>query len=125
MDFGNLAPTTDDDLLLFVVCIMCPYYTLIIGLSNLLQKRVDIDTRRSYIVLMSYNNQSHKGAHTMTQTPGQPSHNAIMGMRLINMLDLQLKDGRVDTTWGTKTPHGLYVTLKRFIEEAEGKDDER
>jgi hypothetical protein len=40
------------------------------------------------------------------------------GMRLIEVLGLKLKrNGRVDTSWGDKTPYGLALTVKRIVEE--------
>lgn len=45
---------------------------------------------------------------------------AARGSMLIEMLDLKPdpeNPGRVFTTWGTKTPLGLYRTVKRIIEE--------
>jgi len=48
------------------------------------------------------------------------------GEKLIDMLGLKVgKDGRVNTSWGTKTPLGLYRTLKRVIEESKNKVNER
>lgn len=37
------------------------------------------------------------------------------GKEIIKLLGLKMKkNGRVDTTWGDKTPLGLYRTLERF-----------
>ena len=41
-----------------------------------------------------------------------------IGHDIINMLFLKVKkNGRVDTTWGDKTPLGLYLTLQRIMGE--------
>ena len=41
-----------------------------------------------------------------------------LGNALIALLHLRLKDGRVDTTWGTKTPAGLARVVARLVDEA-------
>jgi hypothetical protein len=41
-----------------------------------------------------------------------------IGKEIADMLMLKRdKNGRYETTWGNKTPLGLYLTLKRLIEE--------
>jgi len=41
-----------------------------------------------------------------------------IGNKLIEVLQLKLKqNGRVDTSWGDKTPVGLYQIVKRIIQE--------
>jgi hypothetical protein len=41
-----------------------------------------------------------------------------IGNKLIEVLQLKLKpNGRVDTTWGDKTPIGLVQVVKRIIQE--------
>lgn len=41
-----------------------------------------------------------------------------IGCQIIELLDLNLKDnGRVDTSWGDKTPAGLTRTLRRFLHD--------
>lgn len=48
---------------------------------------------------------------------------AEIGAKLIETLGLHTKtNGRVNTTWGDKTPLGLYLTVKRIIEENETFD---
>lgn len=40
-----------------------------------------------------------------------------IGEKLIEVLGLKVKsNGRVDTSWGDKTPSGLSLTVKRIIE---------
>jgi hypothetical protein len=40
------------------------------------------------------------------------------GLLLAEVLGLKQKpNGRYDTTWGDKTPLGLYLTVQRIIEE--------
>jgi len=50
------------------------------------------------------------------------------GLELIDLLGLKVKaNGRVNTSWGDKSDMGLYLTVKRFIEESEAaikKEDE-
>lgn len=42
-----------------------------------------------------------------------------LGEKLIEVLGLRMKsNGRVNTTWGDKTPLGLYLTVQRVIDEA-------
>jgi hypothetical protein len=42
-----------------------------------------------------------------------------IGETLIEVLGLRVKsNGRVNTTWGDKTPLGLYLTVQRIIDEA-------
>ncbi len=44
-----------------------------------------------------------------------------IGDEIIEMLHLKVKsNGRVDTTWGDKTPLGLYLTLQRMMGEEKG-----
>jgi len=39
------------------------------------------------------------------------------GKKLAELLDLKIKEnGRYDTTWGDKTPLGLFLTVQRIIE---------
>jgi hypothetical protein len=41
-----------------------------------------------------------------------------IGEKLIELLALKVKsNGRVDTSVGDKTPKGLFLTVKRFIED--------
>lgn len=43
---------------------------------------------------------------------------AKIGQEIADMLMLRkTNNGRYETTWGDKTPLGLYLTLKRIIEE--------
>jgi len=51
---------------------------------------------------------------------------SMRGVALGELLQLKKKrsNGRYNTTWGDKTPLGLYLTVKRFIEESE-KEIER
>jgi len=40
-----------------------------------------------------------------------------IGESLINMLNLKVKkNGRVDTSWGDKTPLGLALSVKRVLD---------
>ena len=39
-----------------------------------------------------------------------------LGSRIIDFLGLKRKEGRVDTTWGTKTPSGIAACIIRLIE---------
>ena len=40
-----------------------------------------------------------------------------IGEDIIKLLHLKVKEnGRVDTSWGDKTPFGLFLTVQRFIE---------
>ena len=44
--------------------------------------------------------------------------NAKLGKRLIDLLSLRVRgDGRVITSWGTKTPTGLGATVRRIMGE--------
>ena len=50
--------------------------------------------------------------------------NIAIGNILIELLGLTVKEnGRVDTTWGDKTPAGLTLTVKRIIDENEISED--
>ena len=41
-----------------------------------------------------------------------------LGLKLIEILQLKVKsNGRVETTWGDKTPPGLALTVKRIMSE--------
>ena len=41
----------------------------------------------------------------------------IAGEQLIEILNLKVKaNGRVDTTWGDKTPTGLALTVERILQ---------
>lgn len=43
-------------------------------------------------------------------------YQATIGLRIANMLGLeQNTDGRYYTTWGTKTPLGLYLSIQGII----------
>jgi hypothetical protein len=43
---------------------------------------------------------------------------AKIGAALIDLLGLKVKkNGRVDTSWGDKTPLGLYLTIQRVMGE--------
>ena len=45
------------------------------------------------------------------------------GKRLIEILGLKVKaNGRVDTTWGDKTPLGLALTVERILQGDMPKD---
>lgn len=49
-------------------------------------------------------------------------HQARIGQCIADLLDLKLirrgeQAGRYDTQWGTKTPLGLYLSIKRIITE--------
>ena len=47
-----------------------------------------------------------------------PMDDTEKGTFLILLLGLKVKrNGRVDTSWGDKTPAGLYLTIKRFMEQ--------
>ena len=37
------------------------------------------------------------------------------GEKLIEVLNLKVKNGRVDTEWGDKTPLGLALTVERIL----------
>ncbi len=53
----------------------------------------------------------HKQHHT-------EYYQAYIGLQIANMLGLnQNTDGRYFTTWGTKTPLGLYLSIKRIIKD--------
>jgi hypothetical protein len=42
----------------------------------------------------------------------------IVGENIIDLLYLKVKEnGRVDTSWGDKTPLGLFLTLERLMKE--------
>ncbi len=44
----------------------------------------------------------------------------IKGSKIIEFLSLKVKkNGRVDTSWGDKTPLGLLLSLERIIKEGE------
>ena len=43
---------------------------------------------------------------------------AKIGFNIANMLGLKVsKQGKYNTTWGTKTPLGLYLSIQRIIRE--------
>jgi hypothetical protein len=43
-----------------------------------------------------------------------------IGLTIIGLLGLRIKrNGRVDTSWGDKTPRGLYLSLERIINRVE------
>lgn len=48
----------------------------------------------------------------------------LKGEAIIEFLDLRKVRGSSNypTAWGSKTPAGLYRSLKRFLEEMEGKE---
>ncbi len=52
-------------------------------------------------------------------------HQAMdIGQAIIELLGLTVKpNGRVDTQWGDKTPLGLYLTLRRFMNPEGGIND--
>ena len=42
----------------------------------------------------------------------------VIGREIINLLGLKVKtNGRVDTSHGDKTPLGLYLTVKRYVDK--------
>lgn len=44
-----------------------------------------------------------------------------LGLKLIEVLGLKVKkNGRVDTSWGDKTPVGLALTVESIVEESVG-----
>lgn len=46
-----------------------------------------------------------------------------IGRDIINLLGLHYNaDGKYDTSWGDKHPMGLYLTIKRVIEEGEERE---
>jgi hypothetical protein len=58
------------------------------------------------------------------QAEAEKAQNEI-GEKLIEVLQLKKKpNGRVDTTWGDKTPLGLYLTVQAVIEQTIAKQQE-
>ena len=56
---------------------------------------------------------------TRTPTPQEIEH-ARRGELLINILGLKRnREGRIDTTWGDKTALGLFLTIKRIVEDGQ------
>ncbi len=50
--------------------------------------------------------------------PKTELHQHRRGQAIAELLGLELKkNGRYDTTWGDKTPLGLYLTVRRFVED--------
>ena len=66
--------------------------------------------------MVTINNEPHSFAwHKQHNTE---HYQATIGLKIADMLGLsQDADGRYYTAWGTKTPLGLYLTIKRVISE--------
>ena len=57
---------------------------------------------------------------TITEEQKQPDRTALsvaIGYEVSNLLSLKFRDGRTNTTWGTKTIQGLGACIERIVEE--------
>jgi hypothetical protein len=52
-----------------------------------------------------------------TGDPLSQEEQARRGAMIATMLGLHFREGRINTEWGTKTPLGLYRTIKRIVED--------